>query len=138
MWSTTRSSMSSRRRSACSSIAEPIPITTERCWTGSIRRRSMRDNRGGSLRTSQASSTEQRRATVSETTWRKSSHSGGGNGGCIEVAWRKSSYSGGGNGDCVEVAVTSSEVGVRDSKNTTGPTLTFLVDQWRAFLGKHD
>ncbi len=54
-----------------------------------------------------------------------------------ETAWRKSSYSGGGNGDCVEVAVSPSAVDVRDSKNI-GPTLTFPTDQWRAFLGKHD
>jgi hypothetical protein len=73
-------------------------------------------------------------------TWRKSSYSGGsGNGNCVEVAWRKSSYSGGsGTGNCVEVAVSPSQVGVRDSKNTAGPILTFPVDQWRAFLGKND
>ena len=68
-------------------------------------------------------------------TWRKSSHSGGsGNGNCVEMTWRKSSYSGGGNGDCVEVAVSTEMIGVRDSKNVTGPTLEFSVDQWRRFL----
>ena len=41
-------------------------------------------------------------------------------------AWRKSSYSGGsGSSDCVEVAFVANEVGVRDSKNTEGPTLAF-------------
>jgi hypothetical protein len=51
------------------------------------------------------------------------------------TSWRKSSYSGSsGNGDCVEVAMGSAAVGVRDSKNTTGPTLTFPTDQWHAFL----
>jgi Domain of unknown function (DUF397) len=70
------------------------------------------------------------------TSWRKSSYSGSsGNGDCVEVAWRKSSYSGSsGNGGCVEVAMSSAAVGVRDSKNTTGPTLTFPVDRWQAFL----
>jgi Domain of unknown function (DUF397) len=68
------------------------------------------------------------------TSWRKSSYSGGGNGGCVEVAWRKSSYSNGGNGDCVEVAVGVAAIGVRDSKNVTGPTLEFTVGQWRTFL----
>ena len=70
------------------------------------------------------------------TSWRKSSYSGSGNGGCIEVAWRKSSYSGGnGTGNCVEVAMTTEAVGVRDSKHGTGPTLTFPADRWHAFLG---
>ena len=59
------------------------------------------------------------------------------------TSWRKSSYSGSsGNGNCVEVAMSSKAVGVRDSKNTTGPTLTFSVDhrlidgvRGAAFLG---
>jgi hypothetical protein len=50
------------------------------------------------------------------------------------MTWRKSSYSGGGNGDCVEVAVGVEAIGVRDSKNVTGPTLEFGVGQWRRFL----
>ncbi|MCO5984809.1 DUF397 domain-containing protein [Actinoallomurus spadix] len=39
-------------------------------------------------------------------TWRKSPHSGGNEGSCVEVAgvWRKSSRSGGDEGECVEVA----------------------------------
>lgn len=38
--------------------------------------------------------------------WRKSTHSGGNEGSCVEVAdvWRKSSRSGGNEGNCVEVA----------------------------------
>jgi hypothetical protein len=48
--------------------------------------------------------------------------------------WRKSSYSGGTVDDnCVEVAF-SEAVHVRDSKNTTGPTLTFSDTAWRAFV----
>lgn len=65
--------------------------------------------------------------------WRKSSYSGSGNGDCVEVRWRKSSYSGGGNGDCVEVAFAAEQVGVRDSKNVSGPTLSFDPVVWRAF-----
>jgi hypothetical protein len=42
-------------------------------------------------------------------TWRKSSHSGGSGGNCVEIAtlpsWRKSSRSDGSGGECVEVAV---------------------------------
>ncbi|WP_433627195.1 DUF397 domain-containing protein [Nocardia sp. CA-120079] len=36
--------------------------------------------------------------------------------------------------DCVEVAFLSSDfVGVRDSKNPSGPALVFTPDQWDAF-----
>lgn len=49
-------------------------------------------------------------------------------------AWRKSSYSGtSGNGACVEVAFGRGDVGVRDSKNTSGPALAFPATSWRAF-----
>ena len=51
--------------------------------------------------------------------------------------WRKSSYSGGGGGtDCVEVAFMASEVGVRDSKNASGPRLTFPETAWRFFVNR--
>jgi hypothetical protein len=44
-------------------------------------------------------------------TWRKSSHSDGSGGQCVEIAsvptWRKSSHSGGSGGECVEVAGVS-------------------------------
>jgi hypothetical protein len=66
--------------------------------------------------------------------WRKSSYSGV-NGGCVEVAWRKSSYSGT-NGGCVEVAPIATDVAVRDSKNTTGPTLSFPRKDWRSFIAE--
>ncbi|HVK21762.1 MAG TPA: DUF397 domain-containing protein [Actinokineospora sp.] len=69
--------------------------------------------------------------------WRKSSRSGqGGNANCVEVAlWRKSSRSGGGgNDDCVEVSVTDLSAGVRDSKNASGPHLTFPALAWKTFL----
>jgi hypothetical protein len=51
--------------------------------------------------------------------------------------WRKSSYSGGGNNSCVEVAFevrAVDVVGVRDSKNTTGPRLAFAASAWHRFL----
>jgi hypothetical protein len=47
--------------------------------------------------------------------------------------WRKSSYSGNPNADCVEVAFVAEAVGVRDSKNVTGPRLAFPATTWRAF-----
>jgi hypothetical protein len=46
--------------------------------------------------------------------------------------WRKSSRSDGGN--CVEVArADDGTVGVRDSKNLTGPVLEFDPAAWRSF-----
>jgi hypothetical protein len=47
--------------------------------------------------------------------------------------WRKSSASGGTN--CVEVSFVNGSVLVRDSKDEgSGPTLSFTVEEWRAFL----
>ncbi|WP_433685850.1 DUF397 domain-containing protein [Nocardia sp. CA-119907] len=47
--------------------------------------------------------------------------------------WFKSSYSEG-SGQCVEVAwLDSGKVGVRDSKNPTGPALVFTPSEWDAF-----
>ena len=51
-----------------------------------------------------------------------------------QLTWRKSSYSAGGNGACVEIAMVPGRVGVRDSKNATGPTLGFTPVAWRRFL----
>jgi hypothetical protein len=49
--------------------------------------------------------------------------------------WRKSTRSSGNGGDCVEVADNlSGVVGVRDSKDQAGPTLSFSPAAWRAFV----
>lgn len=49
--------------------------------------------------------------------------------------WRKSRRSDG-DGNCVEVAfATDGSVGVRDSKNRTGPILEFTPAEWAAFTG---
>ncbi|WP_431043856.1 DUF397 domain-containing protein [Streptomyces sp. P1-3] len=71
-----------------------------------------------------------------ELVWFKSSYSDTGGGACVEVAvsWRKSSYSDTSGGDCVEVATCPHTVHVRDSKDKTGPHLTFSADAWAAFL----
>lgn len=68
--------------------------------------------------------------------WRKSSYSGTEGGECIEVAaeWRKSSYSGTDGGQCIEVSECPGTVHVRDSKDVTGPALTFSADAWSAFV----
>ncbi|MEU1810294.1 DUF397 domain-containing protein [Micromonospora sp. WMMD1076] len=51
------------------------------------------------------------------------------------AVWRKSSRSGGNGGQCVEVADNlSGIVGVRDSKNPSGPALTFDPQTWRSFV----
>ena len=50
------------------------------------------------------------------------------------ATWRKSTYSGNNGANCVEVAMTSALVGVRDTKNRDGATLTVTSDEWRAFL----
>ncbi|WP_344383533.1 DUF397 domain-containing protein [Streptomyces thermolineatus] len=50
------------------------------------------------------------------------------------LAWFKSSYSGGEGGDCVEVAASPGAVHVRDSKDRTGPVLSFTADEWAAFV----
>ncbi|MBF6300319.1 DUF397 domain-containing protein [Nocardia amamiensis] len=47
--------------------------------------------------------------------------------------WFKSSYSESG-GQCVEVAwLPGGGVGIRDSKNPTGPALVFTPGEWDAF-----
>lgn len=47
--------------------------------------------------------------------------------------WRKSSRSGGGD-NCVEMAFAADRtVGVRDSKDATGPILEFSLDEWIVF-----
>lgn len=52
------------------------------------------------------------------------------------AVWRKSSFSGGNGGSCVEVAsLNGGRVGVRDSKDQSGPTLIFTFTEWRTFIG---
>jgi uncharacterized protein DUF397 len=49
--------------------------------------------------------------------------------------WIKSSLSYA-NGNCVEVtSLPGGEIGVRNSRNSAGPVLTFTSDEWHAFLG---
>ncbi|MFI5927346.1 DUF397 domain-containing protein [Micromonospora sp. NPDC051543] len=51
------------------------------------------------------------------------------------AVWRKSSRSGGNGGQCVEVADNlSGIVGVRDSKDQSGPALTFEPQAWKTFV----
>jgi len=51
------------------------------------------------------------------------------------AVWRKSTRSNGASGNCVEVADNLPRiVGVRDSKDPTGPALVFAPQAWRAFV----
>ncbi|MER5453501.1 MULTISPECIES: DUF397 domain-containing protein [unclassified Micromonospora] len=54
------------------------------------------------------------------------------------AAWRKSSRSNQNGGACVEVADNlPGVVAVRDSKDPTGPALTFTPAAWHAFVTTH-
>jgi hypothetical protein len=52
------------------------------------------------------------------------------------AVWRKSSRSQPNGGQCVEVAFRDGAVGVRDSKDKTGPVLAFTRGEWAAFLAR--
>ncbi|MEW2573143.1 DUF397 domain-containing protein [Streptomyces sp. NPDC047070] len=80
---------------------------------------------------------------LSDARWRKSSHSDGNGGSCVEVAydfigaarWRKSSHSDDNGGDCVEVADgVPGIVPVRDSKVGAGPVLLVGTRAWTEFI----
>ncbi|MBY8888629.1 DUF397 domain-containing protein [Streptomyces sp. PTM05] len=74
--------------------------------------------------------------STTELAWFKSTYSSSSGDDCIEVAlaWQKSSYSSGSGDDCVEVAACPEAVHVRDSKDKTGPNLTFSASAWSEFL----
>ncbi|WP_027644734.1 DUF397 domain-containing protein [Salinispora oceanensis] len=51
--------------------------------------------------------------------------------------WKKSTRSGASGGNCVEVADNlPGVVGVRDSKDPSGPALAFGPTAWRAFVAQ--
>lgn len=51
----------------------------------------------------------------------------------LQFEWKKSTRSGD-NGNCVEARRRNHAVQVRDSKNPSGPILTFPAQVWTAFL----
>ncbi|MFE4826718.1 DUF397 domain-containing protein [Streptomyces sp. NPDC056672] len=51
-----------------------------------------------------------------------------------ESAWSKSSYSSQDGGNCVEIADLTGAVGVRDSKDKTGPALVVPAAAWTSFV----
>ena len=52
-----------------------------------------------------------------------------------EAAWFKSSYSNDTGGSCVEIAPLAGQVGIRDSKDKTGPALVVPTAAWSSFVG---
>jgi hypothetical protein len=51
------------------------------------------------------------------------------------VEFRKSSSSSSYNSNCVEVALARDSTLIRDSKNGSGPVLSFSPGNWNCFLG---
>jgi len=52
----------------------------------------------------------------------------------MPAGWSKSSYSGGSTDNCVEVRITSTTVGIRDSKNADGDVIDITPAAWTTFL----
>ena len=50
----------------------------------------------------------------------------------IPAVWRKSTLSG--SNGCIEVAFVGGQVAIRQSKDPSGPVLTFSSTEWEAFL----
>lgn len=54
----------------------------------------------------------------------------------LESSWRKSSYSGGNGGGCVEAASTSGVILVRDTTNRAGALLAVPAAAWQRFTAR--
>jgi hypothetical protein len=50
----------------------------------------------------------------------------------VPAVWRKSTFSE--SNGCIEVAFVGEQVAIRDSKDRSGPVLTFSPTEWEAFL----
>jgi hypothetical protein len=56
----------------------------------------------------------------------------------FDATWRKSSRSGS-EGSCVEVRRLPAAIQVRDTKDRTGPVLSFPAEAWHGFIaGVHE
>jgi hypothetical protein len=54
----------------------------------------------------------------------------------VNPGWRKSSHSNGGSGGCVEVGTAATGVLVRDTTNRAGAALTIPAAAWRTLLAE--
>jgi hypothetical protein len=54
----------------------------------------------------------------------------------VNPGWRKSSHSNGGSGGCVEVGTTTTAVLMRDTTNRAGATLAITTVAWRTLLSQ--
>ncbi|QFG24549.1 DUF397 domain-containing protein [Actinomadura sp. WMMB 499] len=54
----------------------------------------------------------------------------------IDVTWRKSSHSAGTGGECVEMTSASGHVAVRDSKDPDGPVIVVRRDVFAALVAE--
>lgn len=52
-----------------------------------------------------------------------------------ESAWFKSSYSNDSGGNCIEITDLLNHIGIRDSKDKTGPALVVPAAAWSSFVG---
>ena len=52
------------------------------------------------------------------------------------ATWRKSTHSNGAGGNCVEVADLTAKIGVRDSKAPDAGHLAFTAGEWREFVAE--
>ncbi|MFB4308032.1 DUF397 domain-containing protein [Actinomadura sp. GTD37] len=52
----------------------------------------------------------------------------------LKIQWRKSSHSGGNGGECVEVADNAGAIGIRDSKDPHGPKLLVGRNEFAALV----
>ncbi|MBB5067852.1 hypothetical protein BJ969_000940 [Saccharopolyspora gloriosae] len=53
-----------------------------------------------------------------------------------DSGWFKSTRSSGASDNCVEVRISAYAVGVRDSKERSGPAFEFSLSSWGAFLAE--
>jgi hypothetical protein len=51
-----------------------------------------------------------------------------------KAIWRKSRRSNGSGGNCVEFAMVDGRIGIRDSKDVSGPILVFTAAEWVTFI----
>lgn len=54
----------------------------------------------------------------------------------LSNSWRKSTHSTGNGGDCVEIGDTANGVLVRDTKDRAGHVMRVSSGQWKRFVGE--